>query len=704
MKKQQPTSVDCKLLDRLIPDPSLGRLLGILAMSYEMQPEFFETDFLPTLLGLGAWDDRSWTSRIALEKHLAELEAATMLVDARPYRKRPRSLRVQVVPVQLGLGRLLHAKVLIGVYDESVRLIIGSANLTEPGYRRNREIVGVLTASAKRAAYVHLIADAIGEMGRLLDPWTTDSARRLQSLALQRLEEWAVGENLAAEQQWFAWGGAEQPLWQQFLSRWPTTDQVERISIVSPFWSEENADGPVKSFVTALRQNGTLAMNAEVRLLTDATPDTQASYRPKLPESYGHFDARALGIQASALAIDPRVPPEEVGIGEGVSVTRSLHAKIVLLEGSHNSLIFIGSANFTKHGWGFLPDGIKPNVEAGLIFRRSGAGSSELRNFIPRTTGDPVPLDGAAAARLALLDPMPDQFPWPAFLREVLLAVSANDVEQLELVISIADAVAGPWSISHLPMDDCPKQVLLAVEQIEPARICYRVSLGKDGIVRLLREQEVHVEWWQCPEGRAFPINVSENVRMTLPISPETGRPEERALIAYYQGWITWEDLFPDPEAIPGSNNSHEPEGGVDTSRIQSYIIRDFVEALEGIRNDLKAAAHSPPACMRLALLGSVSPVALANRILEAADTGARTPMASGFQLVEILACLETARHAEAAARYQEDWFVLVDQAAIRVAAMLDAIQQRHPEDFSRDFRRYAKTVRQHHLGKVAKG
>ena len=76
MKKSQPTSDDCKLMDRLTPDPSLGRLLGILTTTYEMQPEFFETDFLPTLLGLGAWDDRSWTSRIALEKHLADLEAA----------------------------------------------------------------------------------------------------------------------------------------------------------------------------------------------------------------------------------------------------------------------------------------------------------------------------------------------------------------------------------------------------------------------------------------------------------------------------------------------------------------------------------------------------------------------------------------------------------------------------------------------------
>jgi hypothetical protein len=326
-----------------------------------------------------------------------------------------------------------------------------------------------------------------------------------------------------------------------------------------------------------------------------------------------------------------------------------------------------------------------------------------LQNLVPKTAGEPVSLAGAAAGQLALADPLPDQFPWPAFLLEVLLAVSENDVEHPDLVIKIADTVTGPWSISHLPTDDSPRIVLLAVEHIEPDRQCYRISLTKDGVSRLLRDQEVHVEWWESRESRAFPINVSEDARMSLPLSPGSGRPEEQHLIDYYQGRITWEDLFPDPETIPGSKSGHEPEGGVDTSRIQSYIIRDFVEALEGLRNDLKSVAQAPTACMRLALLGSVSPVALAKRVFEAADTGARTPLASAFQLVEILACLDAARHAEAAARYQEEWIALVDQAATVVSAMLEKIQQRHPEDFSRDFRRYAKIVRQHHLGQAVK-
>ena len=85
MKTKSSNSDNRKLMDRILPIPAMGRLLGVVATSYEMQPEFLETDFLPTLLGLGAWDDRNWSSRIALERHLAELDAATVLVDARPY-------------------------------------------------------------------------------------------------------------------------------------------------------------------------------------------------------------------------------------------------------------------------------------------------------------------------------------------------------------------------------------------------------------------------------------------------------------------------------------------------------------------------------------------------------------------------------------------------------------------------------------------
>jgi hypothetical protein len=705
MKKKAQSTDDRKLMDRLAPDPALGRLLGILATTYEMQPEFFETDFLPTLLGLGAWDDRSWTSRIALEKHLAELEASSVLLDARPYRGRPRSLRVEVEPVFLHAGRILHAKVLVRVYEEAVCFIFGSANLTEPGYRRNREIAVALTASAKHPTDSQIVRGALHGLRPLLKPWITPSAGQLCDLAEERLNEWAGGAS--EQEQWFAWGGGAEPLWRQVIERWPSHDHVERVTIVSPFWSEELDSGPVTKFVAAMRDLDGLAANAELRLLTEAAPDKQGTYKPKLPESFAKFDAGSIGVSAVAFAVDPRVPPEEVGMGDAFTGTRSLHAKVVLLEGMETSLAYFGSANFTERGWGFLPDPERANIEAGLIVRRTGNARKTLRSLIPPTIGEPVPLAGAAAGRLAPLEPSPEELIWPGFLREVLLAPSEVDPNQLGLVVVIEPkGIHGSWRIGHLPIEDGPPQVPLLVHDVADstsAQFC--VSLEKSQLERLLRDQEVHVKWWCCEEGRSFPVNVVAESKTALPISPGTGRPEEQHLIAYYQGRITWEDLFPDPEgdAVPATTSQDQDEhSSVDTSRIQSYIVREFVEALKGITDDLKGAAQSPKACMRLALLGSVSPVALARRVLEAAESAERSATASGFQLVEILGCLDAARSFPASSRFVNDWADPIHEAVQTVANMLEALQRRFPDELAGHFQRYAQTVRQHYQEKAS--
>lgn len=699
MKKKPQNTDNCKLVDRLTPEPSLGRLLGILATSYEMQPEFFETDFLPTLLGLGTWDDRNWMSRIALEKHLAELEAATVLVDARPYRGRPRSLRVEVEPVFLPSGRILHAKMLLAVYEDTVRFTFGSANLTEPGYRRNREIAAALTGSAKRPVEARLVRQALQGLRPLLNPWITESAAQLCELAEERLAEWAADE--IHPQQWFVWGGGREPIWRQVISHWPEHDRVGRITVVSPFWSEEGENGPVTRFVGALRDGARLSPDVELRLLTEAAPDKQGTYKPRLPESFATFDARSIGVSASAFAVDPRVPPEEVGMGDEFIGTRNLHAKIVLLEGETTSLAFLGSANFTNRGWGFLEGPERANIEAGLVMRRTGDQRASFQGLVPSTTGDAVPLAGAAAGRLAPPEPSPTELAWPGFLREVLLAPSDADPNQLELVIVVEPtAVVEGWQLGHLPVEGgLPGPALHRVDDADQTTTRCAISLSKPQLERLLREQEVHVKWWLCEDGRPFPVNVAMAAKTALPISPGTGRPEEQHLIAYYQGRITWEDMFPDPEGEGGNQNGDHGDdepSGVDKSQIQSYIIREFVEALNGITDDLKAAARTPKACMRLTLLGPVSPLALARRVVEAAESGERTPTATGFQLVEILGCLDRARQFQASARFEQDWAQLVDEAAHKVADMLEQLQQSFPSDLSCDFRRYANAVRRH--------
>ena len=135
-------------------------------------------------------------------------------------------------------------------------------------------------------------------------------------------------------------------------------------------------------------------------------------------------------------------------------------------------------------------------------------------------------------------------------------------------------------------------------------------------------------------------------------------------------------------------------DSGVDKSRIQSYQIREFVEALTGLRQDLMKATQSEQS-MRLALHGPVSPVTLAQAILDATQAGRRTPTAAAFQLVEILACLNSMRSQPVAERLGAVWKLHLDHSTKKITCILEQIVSTHAGAFAANkaFSRYQKAV-----------
>jgi hypothetical protein len=167
--------------------------------------------------------------------------------------------------------------------------------------------------------------------------------------------------------------------------------------------------------------------------------------------------------------------------------------------------------------------------------------------------------------------------------------------------------------------------------------------------------------------------------------------------LAYYQGRVSWEDLFPDPEetrTTTGTSNNLPPAiAGVDTSRIQSYQVREFVEALDGIAKDLRDASLSNIRAMKLTLMGTVSPVALARALVNAVDDGRRTPTAAAFQLVEIIACLQTARSLTVSAETRDTWLQLLSNSSKQIRLMLRQLEHRNRSSFegNTSFHRYSR-------------
>ena len=392
----------------------------------------------------------------------------------------------------------------------------------------------------------------------------------------------------------------------------------------------------------------------------------------------------------------------------GGAAIRTLHAKIALLEGPETSLAYVGSANFTDRGWGFVSPTTKANVEAGILVRRVGKDRQMLRQMIPATIGDPVTLGPGADGKVVKPDPDSMVAPWPDFLREILLAPAQGDDSTLDLEIRLVpDYVQGTWSISEAVTDptaytraniDSQLGQLFTGHSGDQGSERRRLEIDAALLSRLLIDQEVLVRWWDCHEGRLFPLNVALGARERLPVTPSSTNPGERELIAYYQGKITWEELYPDPDDpfayVAGATHTGLDTIGVDTSKIQSYQIREFVEALRGIRDDLARVPATVPG-MRMSLLGAISPLSLAASVQLAVRNERRTPVAAGFQFVEILACLEEARSLPVPATQQDDWRQVVEEAIGKVSEMLRCLLRESKPDLREDagFRKYMKTI-----------
>jgi hypothetical protein len=233
---------------------------GLLATTYDLNPDFLELDFLPAVFGLSARSP--WANRITLEKRLSELtQRAVIFTEARRYRGRPRSLQLELIPAISPRGSTLHAKVTLLVFERAVRLIVGSANLTEPGYRRNREAVAVITASDESPQQAALIREALTQAERVLSNWLTEDARKVIRCGHETLAQWTDGPANGATV--FCWTGGQSKLWSIFLGHWPRDEKVRRVSIISPFWSE-NAGTTLRAFLTEMRRLQILGSEAEV--------------------------------------------------------------------------------------------------------------------------------------------------------------------------------------------------------------------------------------------------------------------------------------------------------------------------------------------------------------------------------------------------------------------------------------------------------
>ncbi len=690
---KDPSAAARRLIDRhRLPLQRTGEVRSILAVTHNLEADFFDHDLLPNVLNVAHADDHSFSGRVALQRKLAMCEHSEVLVEATAYQGRP-SLRTTVYPIA-ARGRRLHAKLVVIEYEHALLLSIGSANLTSAGYRSNREVAGVLATYEDEENDAGLIVQALAGAAtalREVAPKRADAVCEQLDRVRQRVIDWHGASSVASRD--ILWSGRGLRLVDAFIDRWPSTVPVERLCIVSPFWSEDGGESaPLRSFLERLQQRSGLAQNCRVDLYMDADALQGGEYAVRYPAGF-QLDYAPLGeIAVFSHAVDPLVDPAELDVNVELKTARALHAKLVLCTGGGRGLLYAGSGNFTRRGWGFTG---AANTEAGWL---AAGPAEELLALLPRTTGKPA----VVPSGVRLKPPAPDEPEgdnwWPDYVLDVVLEPAARE-DALQLRVRWEHGAPDCFEIGTLGEVDG------AIDPSVPGTLLVeaRSSTGGNDVAslppellrRLLVDREVRV--FEPATGRfaRFPVNVAAGeARLRLPIAPGADRPGENALLAYYQGRISFEDLYPDPADGPrdvGVGPRALEDSGVDTSRIQSYQVRAFVEALPGIRAEL-SQLRGPRPIVELAYLGDVSPAGLARAILEQLRAGTKSPVAAAFELVELRVLV---REMGNQTEHPDPDMVreVVARAVERIDAALETARQEGGVLFGPEFGRYKTAV-----------
>lgn len=627
------------LLDAVRPAEADGPLRSAVLSTYGLsldQPNFFEHDFLPTLLGLGGVRDRGYVTPVALERKLAESYCA-LICDAHALAEGARpSLRVDVVPIARPRH---HAKIVLIHRQRLVRVIVSSANLTHDGYRSQREAAAVLDFRPDGGLPPALLDDlAVGWLAAIGAAATTPLRAALAN-AVSAAAAWPARPvkgpmpNVRVVH-----GGGPTPLWRQLADAWPRGEPVLSWQICSPFWpGPDSRTTPFEAIAEALRQRDASLDQTELEVICPADVAGDRA-RPVFPfgllrglRERGFPVTRGRLVPARLETLDDEVPDRKA---EG---HRALHAKCVLLRGPETAVALLGSANFTNTGLGVSPGA---NIEAGVLLTCpvSMVRQSDWRPPLVEAGA----VDWATCASHALTPPVAepdDPIDWPAHLRRVDLDIHWGTGPDPAGTVQLTFVTEGFVPTTVLAPGDGtesePRELARIEAWPEPDGVVV-FALDPAAVRRLLVRRTVRVRWGEPARSALFPINVLDAAKAGLP-SVLGARPDEQQLLAYFHGRIGEDDLLAlleqraqQAEGVGAGANEGPP------ADLQNYLIREFVESLYGLEDTLKTALYSPRA-LESALLGEFSPAALAERVLAALRSGRRSATAAAFQFAELV-------------------------------------------------------------------
>lgn len=706
-----------RLIDYYLPPGEGFVLASLVATTYQVDFEFFEEELLAAALGVRSPVSRQRAFRSELERRLQKCEAS-VLYDLSGCEKLARlSPRIDPIPIT---GRKLHSKISLLMWirenaasgappDRRLRLIVGSANLTRQGFRHNYECVVSVDYGGRSASPRSLLTTAINLVQNIGSESQAPQFKR--QMAAFVAQATTLPEGTAGADDPVAVVSAEEVVtsirdtWANLSNKAPET-----ATVVSPFWPEGTT--AAEGLTQLIEQLGPPA-NVELVCRGERSGDGKAwlpvfdssiavDLRNSLPSRLflratlpdrGLTDATEASdeigdeLEEKELAVKIRTEGKNAAEAQ-----RALHAKMILLDGTAGSVLYVGSSNCTRRGLGL---GGRANHEAGLVYQLTPRQRRQITGLLEFAGPASEVLPDTAPATVP--PPKDDDLPVPTFLAEVVASGSVITIRfrdqvpsDLRLLMPIPTR-AGRDSYWLLFQPDPSNDPTLQSVTVDLAN-CQRCDEHLVPQVADATEQTivphvfVEVRW----EGNttSFPVRFDDKAQ--LPLLLLGRKATEGELIDYF--------LFGrEPgdgdggTGLPGDDTAGpQTDAPIDTRRILAYFIRRFVQAIPGIEAEVDRAAYAR-ASLDAALRGPTSPMELAERAHASLkeptkrDEPPKTPTAVGFQLTEILAAISRSRDRIS----DTELLACFTPVETRCRELLNEVSREHPELQSEAFRRY---------------
>lgn len=603
-----------KLLDAWEPPSDAGDPIGCIATTFTFSPAFFEEECLGRFLKLetDATEDGP-VYLVEREEKLSQVACAAVLVDQHHCRG-ARSLRWDLHPFRPDRG-ILHAKISLLCWSKLGRLIIGSANLTGDGYRRNREVYGVLDFHEGSEAPRSALQEVLQYLRRAADVAVGDH----ESLPLQRLHRfvdhvqtlsrlWGTTAEEPARQSvrvtTLLTGPGRPDLFTQMASVWPGNSPPSSARVVSPFFDppEAQPNKSAKSLWHIMRKRGTAEVDYCVE--TEERPNSKQLF-VRAPASLKTTPSRdSCSVTFSRLTTD---------------LDRPLHAKEIWLEDERWILLLIGSSNFTSAGTGV---GKTVNFEANLAYlvdtnRASRGDYADLKRRLPlsellsepETTLQFMPVSdvGVDAAQETVLLPS-------GFLNATYHMKTSTEGE---VTLTFGDDVPSGWKI-------CDEQEVTRLTEAEwrgaagPRSYSLRWNGRPPSGFLVTWEKAAGFAWWPINVASAADLPPPDELR-DLPLDVlidilTSARPLHEAM----RGYLKQKARAKESDA--STSIDLDPHKRVDTSGFLLQRTRRFSSALRGLRSRLERPVSSDE-CLRWRIYGPVGIQAVASALTREAKS-----------------------------------------------------------------------------------